>query len=50
MTLIRSPFGTLLPSTVGFDRVFETFEDMISEKSTAFPHHNIVNRRQQVHC
>jgi molecular chaperone IbpA len=42
MTLIRSPFGTLLPSTVGFDRVFDAFEDMISEKSTAFPHHNIV--------
>jgi molecular chaperone IbpA len=38
MTLTR--FGTLLPSTVGFDRMFDVFENIITEKST-FPHHNI---------
>lgn len=41
MTLIRSPYGTLLPSTVGFDRIFNVFENMVTEK-TNFPHHNIV--------
>lgn len=40
MTLIRSPYGTLLPSTVGFDRIFNVFENMVTEKSN-FPHHNI---------
>ena len=43
MTLIRSPFGTLLPSTVGFDRVFNVFDNMVTEKST-YPHHNIVKK------
>jgi molecular chaperone IbpA len=41
MTLIRSPYGTLLPSTVGFDRIFNVFENMVTEK-TNFPHHNII--------
>jgi molecular chaperone IbpA len=41
MTLIRSPYGTLLPSTVGFDRIFNVFENMVTEK-TNFPHHNIL--------
>lgn len=41
MTLIRSPYGTLLPSTVGFDRIFSVFENMVTEK-TNFPHHNII--------
>lgn len=41
MTLIRSPYGTLLPSTVGFDRMFNVFENMVTEK-TNFPHHNII--------
>jgi len=41
MTLIRSPYGTLLPSTVGFDRIFNVFVNMVTEK-TNFPHHNII--------
>lgn len=40
MTLFRSPYNTLLPSTVGFDRIFNVFENMVTEK-TNFPHHNI---------
>lgn len=43
MTLIRSPFGTLLPTTVGFDRVFDAFENLVVDKPS-FPHHNIIKQ------
>ena len=39
MTLTR--FGNLIPATIGFDRIFDAFENAITEKAT-FPHHNIV--------
>lgn len=45
MTLIRSPYGTLLPTTVGFDRMFNVFENMVTEKSN-FPHHNIIKTEE----
>ena len=40
----RVQFGQLLPSTVGFDRFFDAFDGLTSEKFTpqTFPPHNIV--------
>lgn len=39
MTLTR--FSNLIPVTIGFDRIFEAFENTITEKVT-YPHHNIL--------
>lgn len=42
--LQRAHFGQLLPSTVGFDRFFDTFDGLTLDKFTnpTFPPHNIV--------
>jgi len=44
MSLGRITFGPLVPSTVGFDRFFDAFENLSIEKLPAqtFPPHNIV--------
>ena len=40
MTTLR--FTHLYPSVVGFDRLLDTFDTMLTEKPTTFPPHNIV--------
>ena len=35
-------FTHLYPSVVGFDRLLDTFDTMLTEKPTTFPPHNIV--------
>ena len=40
MTLHK--FTHLYPSVVGFDRLLDTFDTMLSEKPTTFPPHNII--------
>jgi molecular chaperone IbpA len=44
LSLGRISFGPLVPSTVGFDRLFNAFENLAHEKlpSHTFPPHNIV--------
>lgn len=44
LSLGRISFGPLVPSTVGFDRLFNAFENLALEKlpSQSFPPHNIV--------
>lgn len=44
LSLGRISFGPLVPSTVGFDRLFSAFENLALEKipSQSFPPHNIV--------
>jgi len=45
MTIIpRAHFGQLLPSTIGFDRFFDTFDSLTLDKVpvSTFPPHNIV--------
>ena len=44
LNLGRISFGPLVPTTVGFDRLFNAFENLALEKvpTNTFPPHNIV--------
>jgi molecular chaperone IbpA len=51
MTLLKwraDDLARLQQQIVGFDRMFDVFENMITEKST-FPHHNIAKTEENIY-